>query len=872
MTFSLPTRMLGASVLLCCGFVSVAWAQPGPDALLKPIVPRELGPTNMGGRVHNFAVYEKEPRIFYVATAGGGLWKTTSGGIKFSPVFQFQNTVALGDVTIDQSNPDHVWVGMGEENSRNSTSWGDGVYESTDGGKTWTHKGLSETGHISEVVMHPKDKNVLFVGALGDLWNESEHRGVYKSTDGGKTWTKSLFVDQRTGVIDMSMDPRKPDTIVVAMYERFRWPWKFASGGPGSGLYKTTDGGKTWKKITKGLPEGVIGRIGLDRMVTKPDVMIATVEAEKERGVYKSTDGGESWTFLNALNPRPFYFSTPRIDPVDENRVYVPGVNFHYSDDGGKNFKILQMDIHVDHHDLWIDPTDNNHMILGNDGGVAQTRDRGLTWEHLNNMPLGQFYAVGYDMRKPYWVYGGLQDNGTWGGPTQSHRGAVTFADFVFINGGDGFHAQADPNDWRIVYAESQGGALVRHNMETGERAFIRPRPPQGETYRFNWSSPIVLSPHNSSTVWFGGNKLFKSVNRGDTWIEASPDLTTNDPAKQAPRAGVSPEDTGAERHCTIITISESSLKPGVVWVGTDDGKVQLTQDDGKTWTEVGANISGVPANTWVSRVAASRHVLGRAYVTFDGHRTGDKNSYVYVTEDFGATWKKLSDSLPKNHVAYSFAEGRQNPDLLFLGTEMGIHVSFDRGASWTRFHQPNGFPTVRVDDLVIHPREQDLIVATHGRSLWIVPIAALEQLTAKNREEAVFLCKPTPVYNFGRVFGGWFEGDRHWTSPNTQPGTTIYYFLKEATTEKVEITVETPAGENIGRLNGTSNAGLNGVRFAPRGGRSPLRSGDMIVTLKVGEKTFKTTVAYEDTVGTTTGNRGEEYKDEEDEDGKTLP
>ncbi len=816
---------------------------------LQGIVPRALGPTSMGGRVSNLAVYEKEPRIFYVATASGGLWKTTSAGIKFEPVFQYENSVALGAVAIDQDNPDVVWIGTGEENSRNSTSWGDGVYRSTDGGKTWAHMGFKSSHHIANIMLHPTNKNIVYVGVLGKLWGPSDDRGVYKTTDGGKTWNKVFSMpNQNTGVIEMIMDPRKPDTLMAAIWEKKRLPYYFESGGVGSGLYKTTDGGKNWRKIIKGLPDSKMGRIGLSQFAKNPDVIVASIESEKDRGVYKSTDNGESWTFLNNLNPRPFYFSMPKIDPQDEQRIYLPAVNFHYSEDGGKTFKVNNMNIHVDHHAIWIDPKDNNHLIIGNDGGVAVSRDRGVTWEFLNNLPIGQYYAVGVDMRRPYWVYGGLQDNGTWGIPTQTNKGYVSYADSRFINGGDGFHAQVDPTDWRIVYAESQGGALVRHNIETGDRRFIRPRPPQGETYRFNWSSPILISPHNASTIWFGGNKLFKSVNRGDTWIEASPDLSTNDPEKLKRGAGMSPENTGAEVHCTIITISESAVKPGVVWVGTDDGNLQLTQDDGKTWTNI--KVPGVPANTWVSKVAASRHALGRAYVTFDGHRSNDFNSYVYMTEDFGQTWTKLSDGWPENHVAYCITEGLKNPDLLFVGTEMGMWMSLDRGAKWTKFHQKQGFPTVRIDDMIIHPRELDLVVGTHGRAIWIVPISALEQLTPQAREADVFLCRPTDAYKFGNSFEGWFEGDRTWTSPNTQPGTTIFYHLKEKSEEKVEVLIKTASGEQVARLAGTSNAGLNSVRWVARGARNVvLTTGDYLVELKVGEKTFTTTLRYEDLV-----------------------
>ena len=841
---------LCALMVLGCFSTRAALAQSVND-LLRPLPARELGPTTMSGRITNFGVYEAEPRIYYVGTASGGVWKTENGGITMKPVFQYEHLSAIGDVAVNQKNPNDVWVGTGEENSRNSTSWGNGIYHSTDGGKSWQHMGLEKTRHISTILLDPKNPNTIYVGALGHLWGTNPDRGVYKSTDGGKTWNKILFVNDKTGIIEMIMDPRDPNVIYAAAWERFRWPYRWASGGPSSALYKTTDGGKNWTKLTEGIPKGDIGRIGLSLMASKPDVLVATFEHATEGGVYKSSNAGKSWTKLNSINPRPFYFSVPRIDPVDENRIYLPAVNFHYSTDGGKTFGVLQANIHVDYHAMWINPKDNNHMIVGEDGGVGQTRDRGVTWEMIDSLPVAQFYAVAADMRKPYWVYGGLQDNGSWGGPTQTRFGFVGRHDWRFINGGDGFHVQVDPTDWRIVYAESQGGAVARHNIETGERVSIRPRAPQGETYRFNWSSPIVLSPHNPHTVWFGGNKLFKSVDRGDNWIVASPDLTTNDPDKQNSRAGVTPEDTGAERHSTIITISESERKAGVVWVGTDDGQIQLTQDDGKTWTNVTDNLPAeVPDFTWVSRVTASRYELGRAYVTLDGHRFNDYNPYVYVTEDFGKSWKKITTGLSEDDSAYVITEGRKNPNLLVLGTERGMYFSLDRGGSWTRFQKDNGFPTVRVDDLLIHPRDLDLIVGTHGRSIWIVPIAALESLTDENLAKDMFICPPKTMYGLGRTFGSWFEGDRHWKSPNTEPNGDIYFYLKEDASDRAQVTIQDASGNQLGQLTADGKKGLNRVSWRPNA-RTNLQNGEYIVILKVGDKETRGTIRFEDVSST---------------------
>lgn len=837
-----------ASAAAFCQSEQAGAASPTAQ-MLGVLPPRALGPTTMAGRISDLAVYEKEPRIFYVATASGGLWKTSNGGITIDPAFFKERTAALGSAAVDQDDPNHVWVGTGEQNNRNSTSWGDGVYRSTDGGKTWSHMGLKETRHIGEIVLHPKNKDTVYVAAMGNLWGPSKERGVYKTTDGGKTWQLILkTANDLTGVVELVMDPKNPDTLLAASYERRRWAYKWQSGGEGTAIYKTTNGGKSWKMITKGIPAGPKGRIGMSYFRRDPRIVVACIEHEKESGIYRSTDGGDSWTRVNNLNPRPFYFSKIRQDPNDEDRIYMPGVNFHYSVNKGQTFRVLPMNIHVDHHALWINPSDSSHMINGNDGGIGQTRDRGESWEMVNSMDIGQFYAIAVDMRKPYYVYGGLQDNGSWGGPTQQPiNGAVKYTDWYQVGGGDGFHVQVEPGDWRVVYSMSQGGALSRLNQQTGQRAFIRPRPPQGETYRFNWSSPLIISPHNDATIYFGGNRLFKSVNRGDAWKVISPDLSTNNESKiisrTNPSGGVTKEDTGAERHCTIITISESPRQQGVVWVGTDDGLVWVTKDDGTTWTNVTANVPGLPSGTWVSRVSASAHVDGRAYATFDGHRNDDYKPYVFTTEDFGATWTPIFAGLGENDSCYVIKEGLRNPDLLIVGTELGMYISMDRGATFAKYISGT-FGTVRTDDVVIHPREFDLVVGTHGRSLWIVPINALEQLTAENRAKDVFLAKPATAYGLGFGQGGWFGGDRDFASANTQPSGRIEYWLKAATTEKVSVQILNADGTVVATLDGTGNQGLNSVTWRPRG---RLATSDYGVLLKVGDKEFRSSIRYED-------------------------
>ncbi|MBI3721528.1 MAG: hypothetical protein HY248_03160, partial [Fimbriimonas ginsengisoli] len=481
------------------------------------------------------------------------------------------------------------------------------------------------------------------------------------------------------------------------------------------------DAGKTWKRITRGLPEGDLGRIGISLFRGDPRRLVATIENKKEGGVYLSTDEGDSWKKVNALNPRPFYFSRPCCDPSDVNRIYLAGISLHYSVDGGKTFRAIRSSVHVDYHALWVDPSDSNHILVGNDGGVGQTRDRGVTWEHLNNLPIGQFYAGTYDMRRPYWVYGGLQDNGSWAYPTQSMRGQTGFWDAMGENDSDGFHVQVDPTDWRTVYWESQGGGIERYDQAKRSGTNLR-RNVKGQNLRFNWSTPFIISPHNPRTLYIGSNMLFKTVDRGDHWRMVSPDLTTNNPAQINLGEGpISAVRTGAEQHCTIITISESPMRPGLLWVGTDDGLVQVSQDDGATWTNVTKSIPGLPDGLWCSRVCASRFVEGRAYATFDGHRSDDFHPYVSVTEDFGKTWSSLAAGLPQGDSLYCITEGQQNPDLLYLGSEMSLRFSFDRGKTWSKLR--TGFPTVAVHDLVVHPRDLDLIAATHGRSLWTIDV-----------------------------------------------------------------------------------------------------------------------------------------------------
>lgn len=878
--------------------VSAAQSTPEPwQNILSALKPRSVGPVNMGGRVTDIAVYEKEPRIFYVASASGGIWKTINGGTTFIPEFQNETSISMGAVAVSHNSPDVVWAGTGEGTSRNSVAWGDGVYKSVDGGKTWKNMGLAETMHINRIVIDPKDDNTVYVGALGRLWGPNPERGLYKTTDGGKTWALVLKVDENTGVGDIILDPAHPKTLIVAMWQRLRKAYDFTSGGPGSGLYKSTDGGKTWKKLAKGIPAGPLGRIGLNYFHKDSKTVVATIEYPKAKSVFDSgetdeefdaddpraqgqdslkesqqrrqapaatpgqsgngvafnnggtfisKDGGESWKQVNNLNPRPFYFSLPRFDTADAKRIYLGATDLHVSDDGGAIFRTSRINVHADIHALWIDPNDANHLIIGCDGGVYQSRDHAATWEHLNKLAIGQFYSVAFDFRKPFWIYGGLQDNGSWGIPTQTSYGGPGFWNADNVGGGDGFHVQVDPNDWSTVYAESQGGFLQRRDMKTGGGRSIIPTPPNGQPrYRFNWSTPFILSPHNSKTLYMGSNKLLKSVNRGDSWKEISPDLSTNDPEKQkAGKNSVTPEDTGAERHCTIITISESPVRQGLIYVGTDDGLVWVTQDDGAKWTNITANFPELPANTWCSRVAASRFVEGRVYATFDGHRANDFKSYVYASEDFGKTWTKINAGLPDYDCVYVITEGQLNPDLLYLGSEKSLRFSLDRGKTWSKLHDT--FPTVAVHDLKVHPRDLDLVVGTHGRSIWTINVTALEQLTPEKLGTDVVALKPHNVLILNQVRDAPWDGDQVVISRNNQPGTQIQYYLKADDANGAKIVISSVDGATTTELKGASKAGLNSVDWNGRLRNRIVEPGEYRVTITIGGKDYITTVTVD--------------------------
>jgi photosystem II stability/assembly factor-like uncharacterized protein len=832
--------MLAAAI---CLFFAAAAPAPAPPAApdlataLKPLKFREIGPATMGGRIDDVAVVESDPDIVYVATAAGGVMKTTNGGTTWEPVFDNETSSTIGAIAVAPSDPSIVWVGTGESNNRQSSSWGNGVYKSTDGGKTWTHVGLADSHHIGRIVVDPTNPNVVWVAAAGHLWGPNKERGVYKTTDGGKTWTNVLFINEDTGVNDIAIDPRSPGTAIAAAYQRRRTVFGFNGSGPGGGLYKTTDGGVTWKKLEKGLPwdpnarpttpptdaEAIkqIGRIGVSFYRRDPSVVYALIE-HVNGGIFRSDDGGETWTKMSDTNPRGSYYSQVRIDPNNDQRIWVLGAQMFNSDDGGKTFRQnLVQRIHGDYHALWIDPHDSNHLIAGSDGGIHFSRDRGRTWDFDNNIPIGQFYEVGLDMQKPYHLCGGLQDNNVWCGPSMSFdmRG-IANNDWFTVGGGDGFYAQIDPTDANIVYAESQDGNLLRRDLRTHESRSIRPPAPEGERYRFQWNSPIVVSAFDHNTIYYGGNYLFKSTDRGDAWTRLGPDLTNGQDRDKLPIMGRVPDKYTMSRHdgvqawpC-ITTVGESPTNKDLLWVGTDDGNLQVTRDGGKTWKNVAEKVKGVPKGTYVTRLVASRFNEGTAYATFDGHRSNDFNIYVYKTADYGETWTPIRSGIPDDAgTLHVIREHFRNPKLLFAGTERGLFVSLDQGAHWNRLKL--NLPTVPVDDIAIHPRDNDLVLATHGRSIWILDdLAPIEQMTNGVMAEDLHLFDFRPATAWRIQNRGGNTGHKLFLGPNPPNGALVTYYLKSKPDEKerVRISISDKDGKVIREMDGEKEPGVNRV------------------------------------------------------------
>jgi len=811
--------MVSSALIL---FSTTAAAQPKQitSKLLSELKFRCIGPAVTGGRIHDVEALANDPSTIYVATASGGIWKSTNKGTTWKPIFDNQAVSTFGDLAISASNPDIIWAGTGEQNNRQSTSWGNGVYLSKDGGETWMHKGLVETRHIGSVQVHPKKPETAYVAALGNLWRENEERGVFKTTDAGNTWTKVLYIDPLTGVVDLVMDPKNPNTLYAATYQRLRRTWGFNGGGPGSGIYKTTNGGKSWQELTKGLPQGDKGRIGLAISRTNPKVVYALIQHAKESGVYRSNNKGKSWKKVNQLNPRPMYYSEILVDPTDENRVYVLGTEFYMSADGGNTFRQIptrptyDVGIHSDHHSLWIDPNNPEHFYLAGDAGLHESWDRGETYSRINNFPIGQFYAIGVDMSEPYLIYGGMQDNHSWVAPSATRRWiGIIDDDWKQMGFGDGMYHQPDPTSQRYVYTNAQNGSLTRLDGITGDRLDIQPYPPEGEKpYRFDWVNPSLISKHDPKTIYLGGNRLFISKDRGLNWHRTE-DLTRQVERDSLFLMGVQGKEKilskndGTASYGEILTIAESPLDPNILWVGTDDGNVQVSRDGGQSWTNVAEKITGVTDGTYVSRVIASVEAPGTAYVTFDAHRDGDWAPYVFKTTDFGESWSKLTAGLPEDGSVNVIIEHPDAPKLLFLGTEHALFVSTTGGQKWVKFAA--NLPTTLYDDLKIHPRDNDLIVGTHGRSIWILDdlTPLVELANEQNIPPAhIFALQPATMFHYWKSTS--YRSQAAYNGENPVSGALIRYHLTGAV-DSVQVIIQNGAGEVVRRLSGPGNSGV---------------------------------------------------------------
>ena len=766
--------------------------EPVGSGPLDRLAFRQIGPAAPSGRIDDFAVLESDPSTFYVAAATGGIHKTTNGGITFTPVFDHESTSSVGDIAIAPTDANLIWAGTGENNNRQSSSWGDGIFKSTDGGRSWKNMGLRTSRHIARVVVDPVDFNVVHVAALGDLWATGGERGVYKTSDGGQTWKRTLHVDDDTGATELVMDPLNNKVLYAATYQRRRTPWGMNGGGTGSGIWKSMDAGETWTKIETGIPAGPKGRIGMDIYRANPNVLYARVEHETESGLYRTDDAGATWRKMSDVNPRPMYFSQVRIDPRTDSRIYVLGVQLHVSDDAGKTFRSDGAGrIHVDFHAMWIDPANPQHIILGGDGGVSMSRDRAQTWQYFPNLVLAQAYHVAYDMRTPFYrVCAGLQDNNTWCGPSAVRTNSgIGNDEWYVVNGGDGFQPLMDPTDPNVIYAESQGGRMNRIDGTTNERTAVRPEPleaKEGEPseYRYNWDTAMQLSPHDPSTIYIGAQMLMKSSDRGRSYAPISGDLSTNTNRETLSIMGTTDKDItvakndGISTWGTIVTLEESARRAGVIWTGTDDGVVSITRDAGKTWNNLTAKFAGVPKWTYVSDVVPSQHADGTAYIAFDGHRGGDYGTYVFSTTDFGASTRSIAGNLPKGEVVRTILEDPNNADLLYLGSETGLWVSHNRGGQWTKVKA--NLPTTPIYEMKIHPRENDLILATHARGIWILDDAGIIQQWAKAESAGTFAFDPEPAVAFNQANDKMrgFEGDMQFLGLNPAPGATLAYRL----------------------------------------------------------------------------------------------
>ena len=822
---------------------------------------RPIGPASMSGRITDLAVYELNPAIFYVGTAHGGVWKTTNAGTTFEPQFQDQGLISIGDVTVSQNNPDLVWVGSGESNNRQSTSWGDGVYKSTDGGKTWVNMGLKTSRFINRIVIDPRNNDIVLVAATGSLFGPGGERGIYKTTDGGKSWKQTLKVDEDTGANDLVMDATDNRILYASTYQRRRTACCMNGGGPGSGIWKSADAGETWTRLTNGLPNEPLGRIGLDLNRRRSNVLYATVEGQSPlpagrgtgatpspdeapqgggrgattavgvdatpTGLYRSDDAGATWRKVNNENARPMYFSQVRIDPNDTETILYAGVKLHKTVDGGKTVTLnATQTIHDDVHAIWIDPANSNHVIIGNDGGVAISWDMTRTWNFVHNIPVGLFYHVSYDMATPYNICGGMQDNYSWCGPS-AVRGSAGIAGFNWatMQGGDGFVAIQDPTDYRIAYSESQDGNMVRIDRVTGETISIRPQPNAGEdALRWNWDTPLLMSPHDPKIIYAAANKVFRSANRGLNWETQGSDLTSNAKRDDIVTMGVKgsdiriAKDDGIQAWPTIISFAESAKRAGVAYAGTDDGHLNVSRDGGRSWSDVADQIPGLPKGIWVSEVVPSRFDEATAYATFDGHRQNDFETYLYVTHDFGQTWQSATGNL-KGEVIKTMTEDLKNQDVLYAGAETGLFISIDRAKNWSRVKA--NLPTVRIDEITLHPRDNAMILATHGRAIWILdhlePIQEYARVQAAAADAALFTPPPYAMFRRpARDRNYEFWGDQTFFGENP-PGAAIISWLNRKPAGEVKLRITDAGGREVREISGTplANSTKAGIQMA---------------------------------------------------------
>ncbi|HEY5219205.1 MAG TPA: hypothetical protein VIJ16_05315, partial [Gemmatimonadaceae bacterium] len=869
-----------------------ASAQSLDSATVAGLRWREIGPANFDGRVNAIDGIPSPSKTIYVGAAGGGVWKTTNDGITFRPLFTDQSTAAIGALEIAPSDTNVVWVGTGDPNSRNTIEPGDGVYKSTDGGMTWNMMGLKDGQMVGNIAIDPTNANVVFVAELGHAWDTKGERGLYKTTDGGTTWKRVKYINDKAGFVDVKINPSNPNDIFAASWERIRGPYFLKSGGPGSGLWHSTDGGNNWTEVKGGgFPSTEKGRITAAFSRSNPSIVYALVEAdsmrgkdhpvlapasdsigekpkspEKQRllsGLYRSDDGGKTWRWMNDQDTRPFYYSRLAVDPQRPDRVYFSSTPFLFSDDGGKTARTTTGDVHVDDHAVWVDPTDGQHWLIGNDGGVAQTWDRGGNFEYLNILPLAQFYDVSFDYDQPYNVCAGAQDNGGWCGPSRRKEGPVTNTYWFTISGGDGFYTAQDPNDANIVWGESQEGGVVRTNLKTGERDNLQ-KPTWRDSYRvyadsmlavrgdttiaetpaqkrllaqlrsaqkadstsldmrFNWETPFIISSFNPQVFYMGGNRVLKSMNRGDNLYPISPDLSMDDTAKihvsLVTTGGITNDATGAENFGTVVSLAESYLRPGWLYAGTDDGNAWMTQNDGATWEKLNGRFPGVPAGTYVSRIEPSHFDTNTFYVAFDNHRNNDFGVYLYATNDGGKTFHSIASDLPTGGTDYVHVirEDPYNKDLLFAGTSRAAYVSIDRGAHWSRFMA--GMPTVPVYDLKIHPRDHEIIAATFGRGIWIANVAPLEQTDAKVLASSVLLFTPVPAFEYGQgpaigtSANG--EGQQVFNAPSPEYGANISYRIANGGRGAVHVIIQDVSGDTVGNLTGPAGTGLHTVTW----------------------------------------------------------